>query len=297
MQKVTCIIVTYNASKWIYNCINSIEEPNVDLQIVVIDNNSQDDTLEIIANNFPFVTVFPQSENLGFAAANNLGFEKAKENNAEYVYLLNQDTMSYPNAIYKLIQGEISNDRVGIISPLHLNDNGTRLDEQFERYITADSSPFLISDFLLKKNKQYYRIGFVNAAAWLIRVKTIEKIGGLFSSAFFHYGEDNNFVSRLKYFGFKTYIDTDTFIHHCREERKGKKSIDFLNKEFNIKSNIKLYNINDSFSNACIGVVKYSVTQLLRGNIRLSLKLIWNPLYNYKRIKKIRKSYTSGKII
>lgn len=297
MYKVTCIIVTYNASKWIFDCLNSIKEPNIDLQIVIVDNNSKDNTLEIIAENFPYVSVFPQSRNLGFGAANNFGFEIAKENNSEYIYLLNQDTKSYPDTIYKLIQGESANENMGIISPLHLNDDGEKLDAQFERNITAKASPLLISDFLLKKNKQYYRIGFVNAAAWLISVNTIEKMGGLFSSAFFHYGEDNNFVSRLKYFGFKIYIDTDSFVHHCREERKGEKSIDFINKELFIKSEIKLYNINETLNSAYIGILKYSINQLLTGNIKFSFWLLWNPFYNYKKIKRIRKSYISGKII
>lgn len=296
-MKVCCIIVTYNASKWIYNCLNSIEEPNVNLQIVVVDNNSQDDTLKIIAENFPYVSVFPQSRNLGFGAANNLGYEKAKEYGSEYIYLLNQDTISYPNTIFKLIQGANSNEDTGIISPLHLNDDGQSLDLHFEKEISADSSPFLISDFLLRKNKRYYRIGFVNAAAWLINVNTIEKLGGLFSSAFFHYGEDNNFVSRLKYFGFNIYIDTDSFVNHCREERKGKKSIDFINKELFIKSQIKLYNINETFSSAYVGIIKYSINQLLKGNFTYSFKLLWNPIYNYKRIKKIKKSYCTEKII
>lgn len=296
-MKVYCIIVTYNGMRWIENCISSIKEDKVDLEILVVDNNSTDQTVQIIKDEFPFVRLIEKKENLGFGGANNLGYEIAKKDNAEFIYLLNQDTISYPNTIFKLIQGANINENTGVISPLHLNDDGQRLDLQFEKEISANNSPLLISDFLLRKNKQYYRIGFVNAAAWLISVNTIEKMGGLFSSAFFHYGEDNNFVSRLKYFGFNIYIDTDSFVHHCREERKGKKSIDFINKELFIKSQIKLYNINETFSSAFVGIIKYSINQLLEGNIKFSFKLLWNPIYNYKRIKKIKESYTTEKII
>lgn len=296
-MKVYCIIVTYNGMRWIENCISSIKEDKVDLEILVVDNNSTDQTVQIIKDEFPFVRLIEKKENLGFGGANNLGYEIAKKDNAEFIYLLNQDTISYPDTIFKLIQGANINENTGIISPLHLNDDGQRLDLQFEKEISANNSPLLISDFLLRKNKQYYRIGFVNAAAWLISVNTIEKMGGLFSSAFFHYGEDNNFVSRLKYFGFNIYIDTDSFVHHCREERKGKKSIDFINKELFIKSQIKLYNINETFSSAFVGIIKYSINQLLEGNIKFSFKLLWNPIYNYKRIKKIKESYTTEKII
>ena len=297
MTKVSCIIVTYNGMKWIEKCLSTIQENKVDLEILVIDNNSTDNTVEFIKSNFPNVKLFPQKNNLGFAAANNLGYEKALENGSEFIYLLNQDTISYPDNIFRLIEGLKLNENAGIISPLHLNDDGQRLDLHFEKEISAQNSPLLISDFLLRKNKRYYRIGFVNAAAWLINVNTIAKMGGLFSSAFFHYGEDNNFVSRLKYFGFNIYIDTDSFVNHCREERKGKKSIDFINKELFIKSQIKLYNINETFSSAYVGIIKYSINQLLKGNFTYSFKLLWNPIYNYKRIKKIKKSYYTEKII
>lgn len=297
MHKVTCIIVTYNASKWIYNCLNSIKEPNIDLNIIVIDNNSSDDTLKIITDNFSFVSVFPQKSNLGFAAANNLGYENSA--GSDFIYLLNQDTISYPNNIFNLIEAASKNEclKYGFVSPLHLNDRGTELDKQFERYITADTSPRLISDAILNKKKEMYEIGFVNAAAWLLRSDTINDLGGLFSSAFFHYGEDRNFAGRLHYFNYKNFVVTNVFIHHCREERKGKISKQFRKKHVFINANIKLYDINSSLYSSIFWVYKYIFYEILKGEFVHAVKLFLLPIIRIRKIKKIRKSFITKKII
>ncbi|WP_332021806.1 glycosyltransferase family 2 protein, partial [Kaistella sp.] len=64
--KVYCIIVTYNAMRWIDKCIDTIKEDHIELKIVVIDNNSTDGTVEYIKENFPDIQILPQNENLGF---------------------------------------------------------------------------------------------------------------------------------------------------------------------------------------------------------------------------------------
>lgn len=299
VPKVYCIIVTYNGEKWIEKCISSISEENIELQIIVIDNGSKDKTINLIEKKFPLIKLIKSEKNLGFAAANNLGYKYALENRAEYIYLLNQDTISYPNTIYNLIKGteQIDDNKIGIISPIHLNDKGTALDKQFESYINSASAPNIISDCLLDKKKSTYQIGFVNAAAWLIKTETVSAVGGLFSSAFFHYGEDVNFIGRLKFHCYKNYLITNTFIHHCREERKGGTSKDFINMELFIKSKIKLYDLNAPLKDGIIGVFKYSFNALFKGRFKDAISLLLYPLINYNRILKIRKSYVTGKII
>lgn len=299
LPKVICIIVTYNGERWIEKCISTIKEEKIDLEIVIIDNGSTDNTLKIIEQNFPFVKVIKSEKNLGFAAANNLGYNYAREIEAEYIYLLNQDTISFTDNIYKLIREtrKISNEKIGVISPVHLNDNGHSLDKQFESYINNNFSPNIVSDSLLGAKDTIYQIGFVNAAAWLIRMETITAVGGLFSSVFYHYGEDVNFIGRLKFHKYKNFYVTNTFIHHCREERKGMKSKDFLEKELFIKSRIKLFDINITLKEGIIGVFKYSLKLCINGNIKRSLILFFYPLMNYKQILKVRKSYLTKKII
>lgn len=298
MTKVSCIIVTYNGMKWIEKCLSTIQENKVDLEILVIDNNSTDNTVEFIKSNFPQVKLFPQKKNLGFAAANNLGYEKAVENGSEFIYLLNQDTISYPDTIFRLIESyNHLGKNIGFISPLHLNDSGTNLDILFDRYIGADSCPSIISDLLLDKKKDIYKIRFVNAASWLLSVKTIREVGGLFSLAFFHYGEDENFVSRLRYFGFTNYLQTNLHIHHCREERKGKKTKDFLKKESLINAQIRLLDVNFPLKKSVFRILKISLSSCFNGDFKTFIKLILILTLKYHQLKTYRNSYIKKNII
>lgn len=298
MVKVSCIIVTYNGMKWIDKCLSTINEDKIDLEIIVIDNNSTDGTIEYIKTNFPDVKFFPQYKNLGFAAANNLGYEKALENGSEFIYLLNQDTISYPDNIFKLITSQnMLDEKIGFISPIHLNDDGNNLDIRFEKYIAANSCPNIISDLLLNKRKNLYEIKFVNAASWLLNVNTIKDVGGLFSSAFFHYGEDDNFVSRLRYFGYKNFIQTDLYIHHCREERKGQKPKDFVKKEKLTSAKIQLLDVNIPLKKSAFRILKISLHSLLIGDFKTFFEQIQFPTIKYHEIISYRKSYLNKKIL
>ncbi|SFJ09242.1 Glycosyltransferase, GT2 family [Kaistella treverensis] len=291
MHKVYCIIVTYNGEKWIRKCLSTIEEPNLDLTILVVDNNSTDKTVQIIKDEFPFVRLIEKKENLGFGGANNLGYEIAKKDNAEFIYLLNQDTVSYQDTIFKLIKVSQLIDNVGVVSPIHLNEKGDLLDSNFEGYINSKTCKNYISDHTLGNVKAYYEPGFINAAAWLIKMERITYLGGLFSKAFYHYGEDVNFIGRLRKFGFTNIIVPGIYIHHCREERKGAMSADFQNRIVEINRVNIMHDIRSDYSRCLSNIVKYALQQLSKVNVIASLKIITYPILKYQEIKKYRSSY------
>ena len=207
------IIVTYNAKPWIERCLKSCG----DYPAVVVDNASADDTLSFIKNNFPEVTLLEQTKNLGFGQANNIGISYALSKGADYVFLLNQDAYLQPDTINKLIKTHKENKDYGVISPIHLNGKGSKLDKNFEYYLKQKND--LMSDLLCAKLlKPIYNVPFVNAAAWLLPRKTLETVGG-FDPLFFHYGEDDNYCQRVLYHDFKIGVALDTFIYHDRENR------------------------------------------------------------------------------
>jgi len=296
-KKVVCIIVTYNAVKWIEKCISTIQEDKINLKIIVIDNKSSDNTVSLIKDKFPLIELHLSESNLGFGAANNIGYKIALEDNAEYIFLLNQDTVSYPNTIQKLIQIADSDDGIGVVSPIHLNDSGDKLDFKFEQYITAKTCPDYISDVTLGNLKECYSIGFVNAAAWLIKIKTVQAVGGLFSSAFFHYGEDVNFIGRLLYFNFKNVIVPNAYIHHCREERKGELSKDYMNKMVDVTKVTIMLSIRASYNTCCKDIFRFAMQQLINLKFINFLKLVTYPIINFGTINRYRNSYKEGKKI
>ncbi|MRX45679.1 glycosyltransferase family 2 protein [Pedobacter puniceum] len=219
-MKVATIIVTYNGEQWIERCINSLIKSSKKIEIIVIDNGSKDNTLNIIENKYPSVKLLEKKENLGFGAANNLGIQYALNSNTDYVFLLNQDAWVHPDTIEVLISTSYKDKSYGILSPIHLNGKGTALDKNFSHHINSEDCPGLISDFILNSDnlKDIYPIKFTNAAAWLITRECLEIVGG-FNPSFFHYGEDNNYVHRVHFHNLKIGIVPTVFINHDREDR------------------------------------------------------------------------------
>lgn len=209
-MKTFVIIVTYNPKKWIEKCFSSIENCNIPLDLVIVDNCSNDGSQEIIKEKYPKIIFIQNKENLGFGKANNIGIEIAYKNNADYFFLLNQDAWVESNTIENLIKISQKNSEFGILSPLHFNGFGTQLDLGFKK-----SSK--ISQEQLTKN-ELIEVPFVNAAIWLITRNCIEKVGG-FSPVFFHYCEDNNYVARLKFHNLKLGVATNLKGFHDREFR------------------------------------------------------------------------------
>ncbi len=242
------IIVTYNGMQWLSKCLES----TTPYPVVIVDNNSTDDTVEYIKRNHPEMKLIVQTKNLGFGQANNIGISYALREGAEYIFLLNQDAYLKPGCIERLINSQRKSPEYGILSPLHLNGQGDRLDNYFSNYLNFRANPDFYSDFVLNKpRKEIYEVPFVNAAGWLVSRKCLETVGG-FDPMFFHYGEDDNYCQRVHYHGLKVGVCPETSLKHDRETREIKKmesgtSEYFENKAKSLK--IRFTNINKPYLN------------------------------------------------
>lgn len=213
-MKIYAIIVTYNAMRrgWIDRCIKSLKESTVSVEPVVIDNRSTDGTREHVPTAYPDAVWMPQDRNLGFGQANNLGLRYALEHKADYVLLLNQDAALAPDAIEKMLA---VSDGKSLLSPLHLNGDGTRIDEMF-RYSLRQSDSLMNDDLLIRHQlAPCYEAGEICAACWLMPIALIRMIGG-FNPLFFHYSEDTNYYHRTKYHHVRTLLVPDTYMYHDR---------------------------------------------------------------------------------
>lgn len=216
-MKVFAIIVLFNGKEWIDRCVGNLFKSTISLDVIVIDNGSFDGSVSYIKSNYPKVDLILSQENLGFGKANNIGIKRALEKDADFVFLLNQDAWVESNTIELLLKNHDSN--FGVTSPMHLNGSGSALDFNFSKYLSIDGCLGFLSDLFLKKLKsELYEVNFVNAAAWLISRKCLDTVGG-FNPAFFLYGEDDNYIHRLKYHGFKIGVLPKALIYHDREQR------------------------------------------------------------------------------
>ena len=212
--KIYTIIVSYNGIRWIDKCLKKLKKSNVKTIIIVVDNNSSDETTNYIKENYSEVILLEQADNKGFGLANNIGISYALKKNADYFFLLNQDAYVEENTIEELVRVSENNKNFGIVSPLHLNGKGTLLDESFLFYTSYTKAKDFISNMILSQNKkEIYELNMVNAAAWLLPKKTIEIIGG-FDPMFFLYGEDDNYCQRVRYHKMKIGITPNCNILH-----------------------------------------------------------------------------------
>nr|WP_294936990.1 glycosyltransferase family 2 protein [uncultured Flavobacterium sp.] len=206
MKKIYVVIVTYNGVKWIEKCITSLLASSYPIEIVVVDNDSNDATLEVLKS-FSQLHIIKSESNLGFGKANNIGIEYSLNAGADYVFLLNQDTWVYEDSIAALVKLAEANPAFGIVSPMHFSADVQTLDESFQVYYSRKMATIQNQDAVL--------VPFVNAAAWLVSRKCLEKVGG-FEPLFGHYGEDREYCNRVLFHKFKIAIAENSKICHDR---------------------------------------------------------------------------------
>jgi len=290
-MNIHVIIVTYNGAEWIEKCITSILNSNIVCKIKIIDNVSSDDTVDIIRKKFPDITLSITDQNLGFGKANNILMNEALKANADYVFLLNQDAWVEYDTIHGLIDINQGQPEYGILSPVHLNGQGTALDYNFSHYCNEYDCPGFISDIYLNRAKEVYDIRFVNAAFWLISRKCLETIG-LFDPIFPHYGEDSDYLNRVKKFGFKIGITPGYRSYHDRGYRAPSVQRQRVLAKLDLLSILK--DINQSYTRALVKVFFITLKRALKSLISFKFKLTYYTLIDFFAvlglIPKIRKS-------
>lgn len=292
LQKLFVIIVTYKGHQWYERCFTSLRNSEYPVQTIVIDNASNDGTVEYIRENFPEIHLIESTENLGFGRANNIGMRYALDNECDYVFLLNQDAwLDSPDTLKKLVDIYNNHPEYGILSPMHLNVNKSKL--MMEQFSAQPINGKLISDLYLQSLDDVYETTYIHAAAWLLNRKILLDIGG-FDPIFFHYGEDDNYLNRAIYHGFKIGICPSTRIVHDHRD-----SISY-NKKLRNQELITLLvdwtNINKKFS--AVKLVLYYARKWLLfcfdGKFALSKKIYYDMRYCISMKKAINYSRTEN---
>lgn len=296
-RKVCIIIVSYNFEPWIDKCLPSVFDSTIPATVMVIDNNSSDNTVARIKQDYPQVMLIENKNNLGFGKANNVGLSYALQNNYDYAFLLNQDAWIEVDMLEKLIMASETNPDFGIISPVHLSSDGTSLDHGFANYSKKKSI-----EELPQSSSKLVELPFVNAAFWLVPIDVIEQIGG-FSPLFYHYGEDRNYIQRTAYHDYKIGYLPNAFATHDRQNRE------VTNKAFMYSEYVyflsELANINYTFPEAIVYSVLAAIKKMFieaiggeffnaRAYLEMTFKLLEKVLdanATRKKTKKVGASY------
>jgi GT2 family glycosyltransferase len=210
-MKVLVIVVAYNFEPWIDRCLGSLRMSAHPVSTVVVDNCSQDRTVARIEADYSEVRLIKSQENLGFGRGNNLGLAIALAEGFDAVFLLNQDAWVEPETISVLAGLLPDHPDFGVLSPVHLTGSGDGLDQGFAAYVgIRERAELPVSDVA--------EAAFINAAFWMIPVGVLRKVGG-FSPLFSHYGEDKDYVNRLRYGGYRVGYSPRVFGYHDRADR------------------------------------------------------------------------------
>lgn len=217
--KLFVIIVTYKGQRWYDQCFGSLRQSTIPLQAIVVDNASNDGTVEFIKENYPEIHLIESKENLGFGRANNIGMRYALDQGCDYVFLLNQDAWVEPDTLEKLVEIHQRYPEYGLLGPVQVNAERTKVLDGVIRFLVNPDNVNLdmFSDMMMGTVDEVYPVAEINAAAWLLPRKTLETVGG-FDPLFLHYGEDWNYLSRVLYHkmkvGLTPYLKV---VHDCKE--------------------------------------------------------------------------------
>lgn len=239
---VSVVIVSWNVANLLRDCLNSIYEhnPDVSLEVIVVDSASGDDTVQMVKTHFPKVILSAQNENVGFTRGNNIGLEMAR---GRYVFLLNPDTVILGDAIGQMVAYLDAHPQVGIIGPHTLNTDMTH--QSTRRRFPTIGTAFFESTWLQqyaprKLLDRYYvcdipddataDVDWVQGSALMARREVYEEIGGL-DTRYIMFWEELDWCKRAKLAGWGViYLGTSKIIHHggkSTEQAGARKHIHF----------------------------------------------------------------------
>jgi GT2 family glycosyltransferase len=251
MIDVSICIPTLNASKYLRDCLCSIldqplliwmpvgsnavdlteeytsaQKRGLSIEVIVVDNASSDDTLQMLAGEFPAVRLITNSSNLGFTHPVNQALQLSQ---GRYMLLLNPDTIVLPGAINELVGYIETHPEVGICGPKVLNSDGT-LQKACKRGVSRPWATFsyfsglyalfphskLFGGYLLNylDEDKIHEVDGISGSCMLIRRSMVDQIGYL-DERFFAYQEDADYCFQAKKAGWKVvYFPSAQIIHY-----------------------------------------------------------------------------------
>lgn len=242
LPPVSVLIVSYNVRDYIVHCIQSILQSDYsgELDIIVVDNHSFDDSVEVIRKQFPGTTVIVNETNRGFGSAVNQAAEVAQ---GEYFLILNPDTVIQENSVARLVAYAENHSKAGMVGPKILNADGTLQPACKRSFPTLSvalpkilglSSLFPRSRWAGKYNLTYldenraHSVDAVSGSCMLIPKSVFNGVGG-FDPDYFMFGEDLDLCYRIKSTGKEIHYTPVTQIVHYQGESVKSAPFDSLN--------------------------------------------------------------------
>ena len=221
-MKLSVVIVNYNVRYFLELCLKSVAAAvtSIDAEIIIVDNNSSDESCKMVKQLFPNIRLIENKENVGFSKANNQGVAIAK---GAYVCVLNPDTVVAEDSFTQLLDFSDSKNKIGIVSCKLIDGAGKFLPESKRNVPTR----MVAIKKLIGLSKDYYvsnvkvnEIGKASVfvgAFMLLKRNLYEEVGG-FDERYFMYGEDIDLSYSVLNTGYDNYYYGQTTVIHYKGE-------------------------------------------------------------------------------
>lgn len=239
MVDLSIIIISFNTRDFLKKCLVSVFEnipKKINYEVIVVDNNSVDDSVKMVKAEFPKVNLIKSNQNLGFSKANNLGLKRTK---GKYVLFLNSDTVVYKDTIEYMINFMDKTKDAGAATCKVLLVNGEIDDASHRGFPTPWNSLCHFSGlskiFPSIKVFNGYNLNYMDlnktheidalAGAFMFVKREAGNQAGWWDEDYFFYGEDIDFCYQLKKQGWKIYYVPNVTILHYKGVSGGIKKI------------------------------------------------------------------------
>ena len=245
-MKLSIVIVNYNVKYFLEQALGAVRKAakGMAVEIFVVDNNSADDSVQMVKDKFPEVLLIENKNNPGFSIANNQAIRIAT---GEYILLLNPDTVVEEDTFQKIVLTMDGRPDIGGLGVKMIDGAGNFLPESkrgFPSPFVAFCKTFGLSKIFSKsKTFNHYHLGYLDqdenhevevlsGAFMLLRKSVLDEIG-LLDEAFFMYGEDIDLSYRIIKAGYKNYYLSETRIIHYKGESTKKGSLNYVKTFYN----------------------------------------------------------------
>jgi GT2 family glycosyltransferase len=215
-MKVCAVVLSFNGIELTRQCLHSLEAQDYpDLTLVVVDNASTDQTVDILRGEFPDIQIIETGQNIGYVGGNNIGIQAGLDQNADCIFLVNNDTRLDSSCVRALVECLEADPRIGVVGPMVYTWDNWKVISSAGGMIDwrkADSENVGADE---EDTGQYpsRTVDFINGCGIMVRRDAIEQVGML-DPLFFMYWEETDWCQRFFKAGWRIYFEQAARMQH-----------------------------------------------------------------------------------
>lgn len=275
--RVAAILVNWRQPHRTIEAARALALQSVGVTVVVVDNGSDDGSVDVIRTALPDVFIVARSNNGGFGAGCNAGIEYAVSTSMDYVWLVNNDAIPNQRCLEYLLAKAVNNPNIGVVGARILDPTGT-----IEDHAGCVMNPLTLHCLytMSEADMAKHRYAWITGASMLLSMRALQKIK-TFDEGYFMYWEDADICYRLRQAGFTMAICTDAVVGHLAGTSSNQMSLHRY--QWHMNSQVRWINKHYKFKSYGVMVVYMrhiikSIFTLDWKRLRMSLKVLINKI-------------------